>query len=77
MKRRTGRPRDFSLVRFNPRGLSSREIRLYSFKPNATYVFLGEIPNMPQHCVVADAKTGRIWTGYHTEHFHEIRKNET
>lgn len=43
--------------------LPSREAKLYPFDSSKAYVFLGEIPNMPDHCLVADVKTGRIWTG--------------
>jgi hypothetical protein len=49
---------------------------LYPFKPKKAYLFLGEIPNLPGHCLVADAKTGRIWTGYHTENFQEFARHE-
>jgi hypothetical protein len=41
-----------------------------------TYVFFGEIPNMPGHCVVADHVTGQIFSGYHTENFVEIDEDE-
>jgi hypothetical protein len=41
------------------------------------YVFFGEIPNMPGHCVVADHRTGHIFSGYHTENFTEIPRDDT
>ena len=41
-------------------------------RANAVYVFLGEIPNMPGHYVVSEHKTGRIYSGYHTENFEEL-----
>jgi len=44
---------------------------------NAVLVFLGEIPNMPGHCVVADVKTGKVRTGLHTDRFEEIPEEET
>jgi hypothetical protein len=47
------------------------------FRKNATLVFLGEIPNMPGHCIVADLKTGTLSGGYHTERFEEIPDDET
>ena len=40
------------------------------------HVFLGEIANMGGHCVVADARTGRVYAGYHTENFAEIPRDE-
>ena len=44
----------------------------YPFTRDGVYLFFGEIPNMPGHCVVACHKTGRIFSGYHTENFAEI-----
>jgi hypothetical protein len=40
------------------------------------YVFLGEIPNMPGHCVVAERINGKIHAGYHTELFSEVSIDE-
>jgi hypothetical protein len=42
-----------------------------------TYVFFGEIPNMPGHCIVADYETGKIHSGYHTDNFIELGEEET
>jgi hypothetical protein len=57
--------------------LSPHERRKLPFKPAKAYLFLGEIPNMPGHCVVADIKTGRLLTGYHTSNFVEVPDDET
>ncbi len=65
-----------SLVRFDFDGLSRSHERRYPFRRGATYVFLGEIANMGGHCVVADARTGRIYAGYHTENFVQIPRDE-
>ena len=69
-------PRKLSLVRFDvarvPRGFRHK----YPFRAGAAYVFFGEIPNMPGHCVVADHQSGRIYSGYHTDNFVELRKDE-
>lgn len=48
----------------------------YPFTPDGVYVFFGEIPNIPGHCVVADHKTGRVYSGYHTEWFAELPEDE-
>ena len=48
----------------------------YPFVANRSYVFFGEIPNMPGHCVVADHKTGQLHSGYHTESFSEIADDD-
>jgi len=69
-------PRKLSLVRFDtsrvPRGFR----RKYPFRAGSTYIFLGEIPNMPGHCVVTDHPSGEVYSGYHTDHFAELRKDE-
>jgi hypothetical protein len=40
------------------------------------FVFLGEIPNMQGHCVVAGHKSGKIFSGYHTNNFIELTEDE-
>lgn len=40
------------------------------------FVFLGEIPNMPAHCVVLGSKSGQLLSGFHTENFEEIPQEE-
>ena len=32
---------------------------------------------MPDHCVVMDYKTGKVYSGYHTNNFVEVPDNET
>jgi hypothetical protein len=70
-------PRKLSLVKFDivrvPRGFR----RKYPFRAGMTYVFFGEIPNMPGHCIVADYETGKIHSGYHTDNFIELGEEET
>ena len=70
-------PRQYSLVRFELGDLESSWWDKYPFKPDGKYIFLGEIPNMPGHCVVVDHQTGRIHSGYHVENFVEIPEDET
>ena len=43
---------------------------------DGVYVFFGDIPNMPGQCVVADHKSGRVYSGYHTESFAEVPPDE-
>jgi hypothetical protein len=69
-------PRKLSLVRFDAEQLP-RDVRIkYPFTRDGVYVFLGEIPNMPGHSVVADHRTGWIYSGYHTENFVELTEDE-
>ncbi len=69
-------PRQYSLVRFRFDVLPPEFHNRYPFTPDGVYVFFGDIPNMPGHCVVADHKTGRIYSGYHTESFAELPPDE-
>lgn len=41
------------------------------------YIFLGEIPNMPDHCVVISHRLGTIFSGCHIEDFRELTEDET
>ena len=63
-------------VRFSTEEVEERRLVDYPFTPKGVYVFLGEIPNMPGHCVVIDHKTGQVHSGYHTENFVEIPPDE-
>jgi hypothetical protein len=69
-------PRQYSLVRFRFDLLPPDNHGRYPFAPDGEYVFFGDIPNMPGHCVVADHKSGRIYSGYHTESFAELPPDE-
>ena len=69
------KPRDRSLVRLRD-SLSGSGTKSLPFKPGISYLFLGEIANMPEHCVVAEQRTGRLFTGYHTDNFVEIPDDE-
>ena len=67
-------PRPLSLVKFNFDGIDESYHVKYPFKRDAVYVFFGDIPNMPGHCVVADFKTGHLYSGFHTENFVELEE---
>jgi hypothetical protein len=62
--------RQYSLIRF------IGDESIYPFKRNATYIFFGEIPNMPGHVVLMDCQSGKIYSGYHPENFEEILEEE-
>ena len=40
------------------------------------FIYLGEIPNMPGHCVIV-GMNGRTYFGFHTDDFQELDENET
>jgi hypothetical protein len=69
-------PRQYSLVRFRFDDVPAEYHSKYPFTVDGVYVFFGDIPNMPGHCVVADHRTGQIYSGYHTENFMELSEDE-
>jgi hypothetical protein len=56
--------------------MEDKHHKKYPFTEKGVYLFFGEIPNMPGHCVVADHRTGQIYSGYHTENFVELDEDE-
>jgi hypothetical protein len=69
-------PRQYSLVKFNFDRLEDKYHSQMPFTREGVYVFFGDIPNMLGHCVVADHKTGQIFSGYHTDNFVELSEEE-
>jgi hypothetical protein len=76
MKEIMKNPRPLSLVKFNFDTMPVEYHSTYPFQAGAVYVFLGELVNMRGHCVVADHKTGQIYSGYHTDNFVELSEDE-
>ncbi|HLB41848.1 MAG TPA: hypothetical protein VJN02_03160 [Gammaproteobacteria bacterium] len=63
-------PRQYSICKYTgPEG--------GTLKINTFYVFLGEIPNMPGHCIVFDYHNPKhqIFAGYHIN-FVEVNEEE-
>ena len=48
---------------------------ILTLKNAPRFLFVGEIKNMPGHCVVIPQQGGAIW-GYHTNSFIEIPEDE-
>ena len=74
--RHMGLLRQYSLVRFRFEQLPVEYHSKYPFTPDGVYVFFGEIPNMPGHCVVANRSTGQLHCGYHSENFEELSDDQ-
>jgi hypothetical protein len=74
-------PRNMSLVKFNegdgyPVAPYPPEIRKqYPFAVGEALLFVGEITNMPGHCVLV-RKDGKVLWGYHTDNFIELMEEE-
>jgi hypothetical protein len=66
-------PRQYSLIR------QTKEWDGETFKKGQMFIYLGEIPNMPEHCVIVTAggKWGKTLVGVHTERFEEVPEDET
>lgn len=43
---------------------------------NKLFIFLGEVPNAPSHCVLADLITGKVIGLHHTQNFREATDEE-
>jgi hypothetical protein len=63
-------------VQFDYEHLPPEYRKKYPFRPGRKYFFFGEIPNKPGHCVVADHRPGKIYSGYHIENFVEIPEED-
>ena len=74
---RATRPQQYSLVKFDFTNVPAKNRKRYPFQKDRTYVFFGELANMKGHCIVMDHKTGKMYSGYHTEHFRELSERET
>ena len=48
----------------------------YVFDKDNLFIYLGEIPNMPGHCVLIGHESGKIYSGYHIEDFRLPTENE-
>jgi hypothetical protein len=68
------KPRQYSLVKFDFSKVPKSYHKKYPFKEGGVYVFFGEIANMKGHCIVADHKTGKVHSGFHTENFVELNE---
>ena len=68
-------PRNTSIVYFDFDSLpEGYDAKLYPFKKNQAYVFLGEIPNSPGKCVVIDETTNEVYSNYYISYFKEFTK---
>jgi hypothetical protein len=74
-------PRQYSLVRVSDWYAKWTKEHTQTGKKcpllEAKLVFMGEIPNMPGHCLVMDKDTGKPFFGYHTDDFIELTDKET
>ena len=65
-----------TLCKFNYKDLPSSYHSMYPFTEKDNFIYLGDIENMVGHCVVIETKSGRVFSGYHTEQFIELTDDE-
>ena len=70
-------PRQYSLVKFDYSGMTDEWVKEYKkiFDVDI-FIYLGEIPNMPGHCVLLRHSDGAHFFGYHIENFVELTEDE-
>ena len=69
MKKHKKPIQNLSWVVFIEEGISPKTRNQYPFMKDRHYLFLGEIANMPSHCVLFDPIINWTYTGYHTDNF--------
>jgi hypothetical protein len=69
-------PRPLSLVKLKPEFVACGKADKPAFADDMPLVFLGEIPNMPEHGVFVGHSSGRVYSGYHIWKFVELSEDE-
>ncbi len=72
-------PRQYALVKVTSETklwLQNNNITDSPLLLNSSFIYLGEIPNMPGHCVVAEQTSGKVHSGFHIENFVEMEEDE-
>ena len=64
------------LVQFDFSNLPFDFHKQYPFTEQDRFIMLGEITQMPGHCVVVNHKTGQIHSGFHTDNFIMVDEDE-
>lgn len=67
-----------TMVKFDYEGMPKEYHKHYldKFPKNEVFVFMGELQQMPEHCIVMNYKTGKIYSGYHIEDFIPLTDDE-
>ena len=76
-RQQVDKPRPMSLVRFTFGNIPLEDRKHYfPFFEGESCIFLGEIVNIPRHCVVIRISDGKTYSGYHTSSFIELTEEE-
>ncbi len=69
--------RQFALVKFTDDFIKMMDGQKdHSIMQEDVFIYFGEIPNMPGHCVVSGHNSGKVFSGYHIENFQELPDEE-
>ena len=70
--------RQYAFVKFDQTTCSRKDWVQY-YEPtfgNDIFIYLGEVPNCPGHCILADLMSGKVMGMYHTDNFREATEEE-
>lgn len=65
-------PRQYSLVRLRKWYKEFVKENNHPIGKPEVFIYFGEIPNMPGHCVTMDHRSGKFFSGFHIENFEEV-----
>ena len=65
-----------SLVKFDFSMIHSMDEHNYPFGPEDRFVYMGDIVQMPGHCVVVRVSDGKNFVAWHTDNFIELTEEE-
>jgi hypothetical protein len=69
-------PRKLSLVQLKKEWAADPASQTLPFIHDMPLIFLGEIPNMPDHGVFIGHKSGLAYSGFHIPRFVELSESE-
>ena len=69
-------PRKLSLVRLKKKWAADPSSKDLPFIEDMPLIYLGEIPNMPEHGVFVGHHSGRVYSCFHIAHFEELSESE-
>ena len=68
--------RQYALVKHTEEFIDSMKYQKdHPIMAENVFIYFGEIPNMPGHCVVSGHVSGRVFSGFHIENFEEITED--
>ena len=68
--------RQNALVKFDFSMIHDMDYHEYPFGPEDRFVYIGDIVQMPGHCIVVRMSDGQNFAGYHTDDFIELTEEE-